>query len=196
MLISLAVLWRLLTQTLGSTEYKKGMNRIEKLLSVGDLRTAGKSEEVVKMVSKNPKLFVDVVNAILVNSPAVRMRASDAVEKITRDHPNLLKPYKKLFLSNITNIEQKEVRWHTAQILPRLNLTKNERKKVFDLMLAYIEDESRIVKTFAMQAITDIAVQDNSYAAKVRDLIKHLMKNGAPSMKSRGKKLLVTLDGL
>lgn len=172
------------------------MNRIEKLLSIGDLRTAGKSEEVVAMVTKNPKLFGDVVNAILVDSPAARMRASDAVEKISRDYPEWLKPYKKQFLSKIAKIDQKEVRWHTAQILPRLNLTKNERKKVFELMLTYLEDDSRIVKTFAMQALTDLAVQENSYVDKVRDLVHCLMKNGAPSMKSRGKKLLVTLDGL
>ena len=172
------------------------MNRIEKLLSVGDLRTAGKSEEVVKQVSVNPKLFADVVNAILVDSPGTRMRASDAVEKITRDHPEWLKPYKRQFLTEIANIEQKEVRWHTAQILPRLNLTKNERKKVYDLMLTFLEDESRIVKTFAMQALTDLAVQDSSYIDQVRKLVKRLMKNGTPAMKSRGKKLLVTLDKL
>jgi hypothetical protein len=172
------------------------MNRIEKLLSIGDLRTAGKSEEVVKMVSKKPKLFDDVVNAIQVDNPAARMRAADAVEKITRDHPEWLKPYKKILLSKLANIDQKEVRWHIAQILPRLNLTKKERKKVFNLMLTYLEDDSRIVKTFAMQALTDIAVQDNSYAEKVRGIVKNLMKNGAPSMMSRGKKLLVTLDGL
>ena len=172
------------------------MNRIEKLLSVGDLRTAGKSEEVVKQVSANPKLFADVVNAILVDSPGTRMRASDAVEKITRDHPEWLKPYKRQFLTEIANIEQKEVRWHTAQILPRFNLTKNERKKVYDLMLTFLKDQSRIVKTFAMQALTDLAVQDSSYIDQVRKLVKRLMKNGTPAMKSRGKKLLITLDKL
>ena len=172
------------------------MNMIEKLLSVGDLRTAGKSEEVVKMVLKNPKYFGEVVDAIQVESPATRMRASDAAEKITRECPELLKPYKKQFLQVIVNINQKEVRWHLAQILPRLNLTKNERKNIFDLMLVYLEDDSRIVKTFAMQALTDLALQDNSYVGKVRGLVEDLVKNGSPSMKSRGKKLLATLEEL
>jgi len=171
------------------------MNRIEKLLSIGDLRTAGKSEEVVIQVSSNPKLFGDVVNAILVDDPGTRMRASDAVEKITRDHPEWLKPYKRQFLNKIASIKQKEVRWHTAQILPRLNLTKKEREKVYDLMQVYLEDESSIVKTFAMQALTDIAIQDSGYINKVQTLVKQLMKEGTPAMKSRGKKLLVVLDG-
>ncbi len=172
------------------------MNKIEKLLSVGDLRTAGKSEEVVKLVSKRPELFDDVVNAILIDAPGIRMRASDVVEKITRVHPEWLKSYKKQFLGKIANIKQKEVRWHLAQILPRFNLTKNEREKVFTLMLTFLEDESRIVKTFAMQALTDIAVQDESYVGKVHDIVKKLIRSGTPAMQSRGRKLLVILNSL
>ena len=169
------------------------MNRIEKLLSIGDLRTTGKSEEVVNQVLSKPELFDDVINAILVNNPGLRMRASDVAEKLTRSHPEWLKPYKRLFIKKISNIVQKEVRWHTAQMLPRLDLTIKERKEVFNLLLTFLEDESRIVKTFAMQALTDIAIQDDTYVSKVRDLVRRLTKNGTPAMRSRGKKLLVTL---
>jgi len=171
------------------------MNDIEKLLSPGDLRTTGKSEEVVKQVTSNPELFGDVVNAIIEGNPGVKMRASDALEKITRDNPEWLKPFKRLILTKIACINQKEVRWHLAQILPRLNLSKKERELVYDLMQSYLDDESSIVKTFVMQALTDIAMQDRSYTNKVRNQVKRLMKEGSPAMKSRGKKLLLALDG-
>ena len=171
------------------------MTKIEKLLSIGELRSAGNSELVVKQVLSKPSLFEDVVNAISTDDAGTRMRASDAVEKITRDHPEWLKPFKKRFLSDIVYIEQKEVRWHTAQILPRLNLTKLEREKVYNLMLQYLDDKSSIVRTFAMQSLTDIAMQESKYVNKVRKLIKNLMRNGTPAMKSRGKKLLVILEG-
>ena len=98
-------------------KYKK-MNKIQKLLNTGDLRTIGKSEDVVKLVLSNPPLFRDVVNAILSDTPGIRMRASDAAEKITQIHPEWLNPYKKLFLDTISKISQQEVRWHTAQMLP------------------------------------------------------------------------------
>ena len=146
------------------------------------------------MVTSNPELLGEVVNAILVEDPGTRMRASDAVEKITRRNPEWLRPYKKQLLNKVAGINQKEVRWHTAQILPRLDLTIKERRKVYDLMQSYLKDESSIVKTFAMQALTDIAMQDRSYAGKVRNLVGRLTKDGSPAMKSRGKKLLKTLD--
>lgn len=171
------------------------MSEIERLLSVGDLRSAGKSEVVVKKVLANPSLFGDVVDAIFSENAGTKMRASDAVEKITRSYPEWLTPYKKLFLTKISEIEQKEVRWHTAQILPRLRLTKNEREKVFNLMLVYLEDKSSIVRTFAMQAMADIAILDETYVSQVHSLISRLMENGSPAMKSRGKKLLKLLSG-
>ena len=170
------------------------MNRIEKLLSIGDLRTTGKSEEVVKLVLANPQLFDDVVNAILTNDPGIRMRASDAAAKITQIHSEWLHPYKKLFLDKISKINQQEVRWHTAQMMPRLKLTKAERKRVFDLLLTYLEDKSRIVKTSTMQALADIAIQDNAYLNQVQRLLSGLIQEGSPAMKVRGKKLLLILE--
>lgn len=163
-------------------------------MAINNLRSAGKSEVVVKLVLSKPELFDDVIDAIFIADAGTRMRASDAVEKITRDHPEWLKPYKKRFLNDIANIEQKEVRWHTAQILPRLNLTKLEREKVYKLMHEYLNDKSSIVRTFAMQALTDIALQENKYINEVRRLIEDLMRNGSPAMKSRGKKLLTVLN--
>lgn len=170
------------------------MENIEKLLSVGDLRSAGNSEKVVKMVLANPDLFDEVVNAIFSDNPGTRMRASDAVEKITRDYPEYLKPHKRTFLNKIAKIEQKEVRWHVAQILPRLSLTSKEKDKVYNLMMDFINDKSSIVRTFAMQALTDIAMQDNKYTKKVKRLIIDLMKTGSPAMKTRGKKLIGLLE--
>jgi hypothetical protein len=61
-------------------------------------------------------------------------------------------------------------------------------------MLVYLDDSSQIVKTFAMQALTDIALQDTNYIDRVRSIVLNLMKNGAPSQQSRGRKLLKVLE--
>ena len=79
-------------------------------------------------------------------------------------------------------------------MLPRIKLTKAERKRVFELLLTYLEDKSRIVKTSTMQALAEVAIQDNSYLIKVQELLKNLTKEGSPAMKARGKKLLLSLE--
>lgn len=166
------------------------MPDIAKLLSVGDLRSAGNSKKVVNLVLSQPKYFGEVVDAIFSDYPGTKMRASDAIEKISRICPELLRPYKKIFLNQVAKIEQKEVKWHTAQILPRLSLTKKEREKVYNLMISYLEDRSSIVRTFAMQALADVSMQDNSYLPGVKKLFNSLIKEGTPAMQSRGRKLL------
>lgn len=176
-------------------DLKVASDRIRKLLQAGDLRTKGRSEDVVKLVLARPMLFKETVAAMLDSDPGVRMRAADAVEKISRVHPEWLKPCKKILVDRITKVEQQEVRWHSAQILPRLELTSAERRTVFTLLKSYLSDESRIVKTFAMQGLVDIALQDGTYLHDVRQLIEKLTKVGSPAMKARGKKLLVQLTG-
>ncbi|MCC6326262.1 MAG: hypothetical protein DCC43_15870 [Candidatus Brocadia sp.] len=169
------------------------MNKIEQLLHSGDMRTKGKAEEVVVPVLSRPRLFDNVISAILTDNPGIRMRASDAAEKISRIHPAWLRPYKRLSIETIAKINQQEVRWHTAQILPRLKLNKNERQRVIALLKMYLLDKSRIVKTFAMQALTEIAIQDNGYVEGVRNLLDKLTEEGSLAMKARGRKLLFLL---
>lgn len=169
------------------------MNSIVRKLKEGDLRQKGKSEEVVADVLKQPQLFRQVVAGIMEAEPEVRMRACDAIEKITRLRPELLRPYKKDFLNVFATITQKEVRWHLAQILPRLELTQRERQLVFDLLVSFLDDESRIVKTFAMQGLADIAEMDRSYLLRVIKIVEDLMTSGIPAIQSRGKKLLPQL---
>lgn len=102
------------------------MNQIAKLLSIGDMRTTGKSTDIAFQVLSNPQLFDEVIKAILVDDPGTRMRASDAAEKITQIHPEWLQPYKEMFLGGISKIDQKEVKWHTAQMLLRFSFTTRE----------------------------------------------------------------------
>ncbi len=169
------------------------MNSIIRKLKEGDLRQKGKSEEVVSDVLKKPQLFRHVVAGILDAEPGIRMRASDAVEKITRLCPELLRPYKNDFLNVFARIDQKDVRWHLAQILPRLELTKEERQQVFEILVSFLDDDSRIVKTFAMQGLADIAELDRSYLPRVVKIVQDLMASGIPAIQSRGKKLVPKL---
>jgi len=80
-----------------------------------------------------------------------------------------------------------------AQMLPRLALAKSELGIAVEILTGYLEDKSRIVKTFCMQALADLAKNDEALRRKVIPLIKRLSQAGSPAMKSRGKKLLKEL---
>lgn len=169
------------------------MNRLLEKLAGGDRHSIGRSNEVVAEVLARPALFRFVFEGLLDENPIIRMRAADAVEKITAKRPELLRPYKKKLLRNVAAINQQEVRWHVALMIPRLRLARNERAQAVGLLMGFLHDKSSIVKTFAMQALADLAQQDSSLEAQVIPLLRALTETGTPAMKARGRRLLENL---
>ena len=128
------------------------------------------------------------------DSPVVRLRASDAIEKATRQYPEYLKPYKRALMDRISQTDEPGVRWHVAQLLPRLNLTRKDLPRALSILYAYINDPSRIVVTFAMQALADIARRFPHLLPEVLPELRHRTKFGSPAMRARGRKLLAELE--
>lgn len=165
-----------------------------KLLAIGDRRTTGKSDEVARAVLRDPKLFGVVFEAMWQSEDAgVRMRASNVCETVTRTRPELLTPHKRDLLKHVSKVEQQEVRWHYCQMLPRVKLTPTARRRAFAQLKTFANDNSAIVRTFALQAMFDLARQDATLRDETRAWIVVQMENGTPAVSSRGRKLLQML---
>lgn len=148
------------------------MHVILKKLSGGDRRSIGRSNEVVADVlarpAQAPKMLKILVGALASPDPVLRMRAADAVEKITAQRPELLQPFKKNLLALAGATTQKEIRWHLALLIPRLKVTPTERAVSVEILFDYLRDRSSIVKTWAMQALADLASTDQKLKSQIR----------------------------
>lgn len=169
------------------------MANILSKLRGGDRRSIGKVSEVVAAVQKKPDLFKDLVTGLFDEDPVVCMRAADAMEKISLDNPQSLQPFKTELIRLAQQTQQQELRWHTAQMIPRLKLTSKETATVTDIFFEYLNDKSKIVVTFAMQALSDLALKRAEASARVLRAIEKLSRTGSPAIQSRGKKLLLKL---
>lgn len=165
-----------------------------KMLEGGTLRSIGRSEEAAAEVLANPPLFKHLIRGMLSSDPVLRMRASDAAEKVTRHNPILLAPHRKKILTVIARINQQEVRWHTAQMMSRIEWNSKERAALITILDEYLRDRSSIVRTSAMQALADLAMQDKKLRGGIVKKLKELAATGTPAMKARGKKLLDILQ--
>jgi hypothetical protein len=166
------------------------MHPLLKKLSGGDRRSIGRSNEVAADVLAHPAHFRHVFAGLTADDPVIRMRAADAIEKITSQRPELLRPYKRKLLAVAGSSEKQEIRWHAARIIPRLQLTTKERAVALDILFDYLREKSSIVKTFAMQAIWDLAAADPKLKAQIIPLIEELTEVGTPAMRARGRKIL------
>jgi hypothetical protein len=169
------------------------MKTILEKLKNGDRRSIGKANEVVADVLKTPSMFGEVFDGMLNEDAIIRMRAADVVEKISAKFPEYLRPYKSRLIGQVARINQQEVRWHVAQMFSRLRLSVKERATVLEILFEYLNDESRIVKTFSMQALADLAERDSSLRLRILKLLEELTRTGSPAIKARGRKLLQRL---
>ena len=123
----------------------------------------------------------------------IRMRAADAAEKITLHNPDLLKPFRTRLLGLLEVATEQELRWHLAQMVPRLRLSKKEHMCAARAFRRYLDDQSSIVKTSAMQALADLAGTDDEVMPETREVLMKLTEVGTAAMKARGRKLLKQL---
>jgi HEAT repeat protein len=162
-------------------------------LTGGDRRSIGRSPEVVEHILADPALFDPVFEAIGDDDPLVRMRAADAIEKVSARRPELLKPYGRRLL-DLGQIDQQEVRWHVAQMLPRVPLTAPQRRRAVALLDSYLDDDSAIVRTWALDALARVGADDPDLRRRVLPLVRSATETGTPAMRARGRKLLRMLE--
>lgn len=168
--------------------------RLAEMLRGGDRRSIGRANQIAKLVLSEPKRFAELVGCLWNEDPLVRMRAADAAEKISVTRPELLGPYKRDLLGLLVEAEQIELRWHLTAMVPRLELSAPERQRAAAGLLHYLEDRSSIVKTFAMQALVDLAGQDPTLRETAKQILEQALRTGTPAMKARARKLLKGLQ--
>jgi hypothetical protein len=154
------------------------MAKILSKLRGGDRRSIGKVGEVVTAVRKKPDLFKELLTGLFDADPVIRLCACA-----------LLMPWKK-YLWTIPNFYS-----HSKQnSFASLNEPHSkETARVTEIFFEYLKDKSKIVVTFAMQALSDLAIKEADGSTRVIRAIEKLTQTGSPAIQSRGKKLLAKL---
>ena len=159
-------------------------------LGGGDRRSIGSSNELAALVLEQPKRLPELIACLWSDDPIVRMRAGDAAEKASAQEPALLKPFKAELLGLLVETEEQELRWHLAQMIPRLSLTAGERQRAATIFRSFLKDRGSLVKTAGLQALADLARLDAGLRSEVLERIEEALRNGTPAMKARGRNLL------
>ncbi len=163
------------------------------MLAEGDRRSVGRVDEVVALAERNLDTVETLVALLWHDDARIRLRAADALEKISRQYANALQRYKPALIALLQESAQQEVRWHLAVLLPRLKLTISECDEIAEMLQAYLNDKSSIVKTCAMQGLFDLLRQRPQLRQTVVDLLDNLSRTGTAAMKARGRKLMLLL---
>ena len=156
----------------------------------GDLRSIGKVNELIRKIN-NEADFNLLIEALQSKERVIAMRAADAIEKITLHRGEFLQPHKKKLLDLLHTATEKEIRWHLAQIIPRLALTDPEIKVVSKKFSEWALDkkESRIVRVNSIQGLFELTRSFPQMGSKMEALLQELETENIPSLKARIKRL-------
>ncbi len=166
------------------------MNHFEFLLNEGDRRSIGQSNTVVSIV-KNQELFDDLFSLLYHEDRGIAMRAADAVEKITLENQGYLQKHKNEIFDLCQIAIQKELKWHLAQLLPRLQLSRKELFQAWQILKNWSLDknESHIVRVNSLQSLFSISMGNVKLQKELKGVAAEIEKENIPSLDARMRKI-------
>ena len=128
------------------------------LLLGKDLRKVRQNGMVIALV-KNQEAFDELFKLTLHHERSLVMRAVDAVEKITARYPEFLIPHKQQLFAILKGADHKELKWHIAQLITRVELSEKEYADVWHILSYWVlnRNESKIVRVNALQGLFDLS---------------------------------------
>lgn len=155
-----------------------------------DLRPAARSKEVAQLV-QDQETFDQLFILVLHHERLLLMRAADAVQKVTLQHPEFLLPHKDQLFSLLKGGLKKELKWHLALLITRVPLDDFEVEDVWtDLSYwALNPNESKIVRVNALQGLYELTRKNRTRTDALVTIMKNLEHTNIPSLQARIRKL-------
>ena len=175
-------------------------NSIRELLSLGRTAIAlGRVEEVIAVVSANPRRMGQLIECLWSDDAGMANRAADAVEKLTRDggplDARILEKWKAELIELMTEARFIKLKWNLALVLPRLRLSRAECRAIAQILeMQYLQDASSIVKTFALHSLADLTWQNPEMRDEVVEILRFHGRSGTAAMRARSRILLKEME--
>lgn len=169
----------------------------EQMLTGGHPNSLGRTIEVVDTVLADSGRLDELYNCYFSEDEVVRLRTSNALKRISKEHPEWLVPYIDKFIAEIAEIEQASTQWTLANLFETLASEMSESqlmsaKAVVKRNLTSWDDW--IVLNNSMQTLAGWAKTDPELKEW---LLPHLEERSTDSRKSvagRAKKMLKLLS--
>ena len=159
------------------------------LLTGGDRRSIGRSPVVVGRVLRRPKLLQVLVQGLSAADPLVRMRAADALEKVSVPLRSQLRRYVPRLLRLAKEASEQELQWHLSQVLPRLALSPKQRTEARRIFRGYLASRSSIVQAMAVEALVQLAPDSRAGRQAVVRLLAEASCSPRAAVRARARRL-------
>lgn len=169
------------------------MNELLKKLSGGDLRSDGRANEVAKEVVETPHLLTSLIEGLSEPDAVVRARTAHALEKISRENPEMLQGLTKQLIE-ATKDKVPMVKWHLAMLFAAIPLSEKEIDAVIYALFHFLEDESVFVKSWSIVSLTILGRKNRGKRKEIITRIKALQNDESVAVRTKVTKALDVLE--
>ncbi|PID26771.1 MAG: hypothetical protein CR982_08580 [Candidatus Cloacimonadota bacterium] len=166
------------------------MNKFIKYLEGGDLRSIADVDKLIPLI-ESQRDFDCLFQYLFVEDRLVVMRAVDAIEKISLKKSKYLTKYKKDIIDLMGIADNKELKWHLALMVSRINFSIEELKVVWSRLRCWATDkkESKIVRVNSIQALFDFSEKNRDFKKDFDLIIRDIRTENIRSVDARLRRL-------
>jgi hypothetical protein len=159
-------------------------------LAVGTTRDLGPTNKVASEALRKHALIEQLVNALDDERIVVAHRAANALKKIQRINPALIEPFAKHILKHALNTEHMHTGWNLTIIVGELPLRGRDKALAIDLMFEALSSRSALQRVFALQALTNYALDDAALRQRVQPILQQALTDSSAAIRARARKLV------
>lgn len=166
------------------------MNLFLAQLTGGRRGSLGDAPEVLNHCLQQPEIIHEIWLGLAQHDLVLRSRCAWLIRHLCLQQTQLIQPFLRQIIEQMKNEKQWEVREQLCIVVGQLKLKPAQRSRILELLQHYLLDRSSIVKTCALQGLSDLALQDAQLKFKVLDILHRIGCEGTPAMRARTRKLL------
>jgi hypothetical protein len=160
-----------------------------------DRRAHPGAGEAATAASRDPRLFAALIDAMRSTDGLLAARSAEAADRASAENTLLLEPHKRDLLGRLAQIERREIRWHVAQMLPRLRLEGAERERAVVLVVGWLEgrDGGALAVAGGFESLAVLADDDPRLIETIKPVLERHASGGPPAIRARARSVLAAL---
>ncbi len=169
------------------------MNQILTWLSGSDLRSDGMANEAAQFVLDNPLVIEDLFSGLSEPDDVIRGRTADALEKISRERPDLLIDHLQEMVDLAKTDQVPMVKMHLAMIFGHLAVYEESVEQLISDLFDLLGDESVFAKSWTIVSLCIIGRKYPQECQRIVNRLSQLQGDNSTAIRSRIKNALIIL---
>ena len=169
----------------------------EDTLTGGHPNSLGRTLEVVETVLADESRLDDLLDCYRSDDEVVRLRTSNAVKRVTIEHPDWTAERMDRLQGEVAAIDQASTQWTLALLfdLTRERLSKAQAERALEIMKGNLASHNDwIVLNNSMKVLAKWAKEDRALAQWLRPHLERLRGDGRKSVAGQARKALAVVE--